>query len=221
MKEFEEKLGVEFKDKELLKRALTHSSYGNELKIGDNERLEFLGDAVLGHIVGEYLFKKLKSSQEGSLTKIRASLVCEKSLFEISKKIDLAKYILLGHGEEMTGGRERPSILSDAFEAVLAAIYLDKGFEFTRDWVLNLFGDAFSDAISGNRNRDYKTELQEEIQKKSKGKISYRIAGESGPDNNKTFYVEVLIDGEVVGKAEGKSKKEAEQSAAKKALLSL
>ena len=221
MKEFEEKLGVEFNDKELLKRALTHSSYGNEFKIGDNERLEFLGDAVLGHIVGEYLFKKLTKSQEGSLTKIRASLVCEKSLFEISKKIDLSKYLLLGHGEEMTGGRERPSILSDAFEAVLAAIYLDKGFEFTREWVLNIFEDAFSDALSGNRNRDYKTELQEEIQKKSKGRITYRVAGESGPDNNKTFFIEVVLDGEVIGSAEGKSKKEAEQSAAKMALLSL
>ncbi len=221
MKEFEEKLGVEFKDKELLKRALTHSSYGNELRTGDNERLEFLGDAVLGHIVGEYLFKKLTKSQEGSLTKIRASLVCEKSLFEISKKINLAKYILLGHGEEMTGGRERPSIISDAFEAVLAAIYLDKGFEFTREWVLNLFQDAFSDALSGNRNRDYKTELQEEVQRRQAGRLSYRIAGESGPDNNKTFYVEALLDGKVISKAEGKSKKEAEQSAAKKALETL
>ncbi|MDO4618429.1 MAG: ribonuclease III [Clostridia bacterium] len=221
MTEFEKKIGYEFRDKELLKRALTHSSYGNERRIGDNERLEFLGDAVLGHIIGEYLFKKLKNNPEGSLTKIRASLVCEKSLYDISKQIDLAKYILLGHGEEMTGGRERPSIVSDAFEALLAAIYLDSDFEYAKQWVLDLFGDAFSDALSGKRNRDYKTELQEEIQKIRKGRLSYRVVKESGPENNKVFDVEALLDDKVIAKASGKSKKEAEQSAAKNALETL
>lgn len=218
MTEFEKKIGYKFKNRQLLTTALTHSSYANERKTQDNERLEFLGDSVLGLITAEYLFKRLKKNQEGTLTKLRASLVCEQSLFDISKKIDLSSFILLGHGEEMSNGRERPSVVSDAFEAVLAAIYLDAGLEKAREWLLNLMQDAFDDALSGNRNRDYKTELQEYVQKGKFGRLSYRVVNETGPDHNKSFEVEVLLDGERIGIADGMSKKEAEQAAARCAL---
>lgn len=218
MTEFEKKIGYKFKDKQLLVTALTHSSYANERNTANNERLEFLGDSVLGLITAEYLFKRLKKSREGSLSKLRASLVCEQSLFDISKKINLPDYILLGHGEERSKGRERPSVVSDAFEAVLAAIYLDAGLDFAREWLLGLMKEAFDDALSGNRNRDYKTELQEYIQKDKMGKITYRVVSEKGPDHNKSFEVEVLLEGERIGIAVGMSKKEAEQSAAQLAL---
>lgn len=218
MTEFEKKIGYKFKNRQLLTRALTHSSYANERKTEDNERLEFLGDSVLGLITAEYLFKRLKKNQEGTLTKLRASLVCEQSLFDISKKIDLSSFILLGHGEERSNGRERPSVVSDAFEAVLAAIYLDSGLDTAREWLINLMKDAFDDALSGNRNRDYKTELQEYIQKGKFGRIVYRVVNETGPDHNKSFEVEALLDGERIGLAVGMSKKEAEQAAARCAL---
>lgn len=218
MTEFEKAIGYEFKNKSLISRALTHSSYANERKLGNNERLEFLGDSVLGFITAEYLFKRLKQDHEGSLTKLRASLVCEQSLFEISKKINLADYILLGHGEELSGGRKRPSVVSDAFEAVLAAVYLDAGMDFARKWLLNLMSDAFDDALSGNRNRDYKTELQEYVQSKKLGKIEYSVVSESGPDHNKRFEIEATLDGRAIGRAIGKSKKDAEQLAAREAL---
>lgn len=218
MTEFEKKIGYKFKNRQLLTRALTHSSYANERKTEDNERLEFLGDSVLGLITAEYLFKRLKKNQEGTLTKLRASLVCEQSLFDISKKIELSSFILLGHGEDRSNGRERPSVVSDAFEAVLAAIYLDAGLEKAREWLLNLMKDAFDDALSGNRNRDYKTELQEYVQKGKFGRLAYRVVKESGPDHNKSFEIEVLLDGERIGIADGMSKKEAEQAAARCAL---
>lgn len=218
MTEFEKAIGYEFKNKSLISQALTHSSYANERKTENNERLEFLGDSVLGFITAEYLFKRLKKNHEGSLTKLRASLVCEQSLFEISKKIRLSDYILLGHGEEMSGGRKRPSVVSDAFEAVLAAIYLDAGMDFARKWLINLMSDAYNDALSGNRNRDYKTELQEYIQSKKLGEIEYSVISETGPDHNKRFEVEAALGGRRIGRAMGKNKKEAEQLAARKAM---
>lgn len=218
MTEFEKSIGYTFKNKKLATCALTHSSYGNEKKCANNERLEFLGDSILGMITGEYLYKSLPKSKEGSLSKLRASLVCEQSLFEISKKIRLSSFILLGHGEEQTGGRKRPSVVSDAFEALLAAIYLDAGMDFAKEWLLNLMQDAFADALAGNRNHDYKTELQEIIQKKHTGKLSYRLAAERGPDHDKRFITEVLLDGKVLAFAEGSSKKESEQNAARLAV---
>lgn len=220
MTEFEKTIGYEFKNKKLIGIALTHSSYGNERGCEDNERLEFLGDSVLGMITGEYLYSMLPKSHEGSLTKLRASLVCEQSLFEIAKKINLPSFVLLGHGEEKNGGRNRPSVISDAFEALLAAIYLDSGLDYAREWLLALMKDAFKDAMTGKRNRDYKTELQELIQRDHSGEISYRVAAETGPDHNKRFKMEVLLDSRVIGKATGASKKEAEQSAARMALKS-
>ncbi len=221
MTEFEKKIGYEFKDKKLLNCALTHSSYGNEQRVGNNERLEFLGDSILGFVTAEYLFARLKNMPEGSLSKIRASLVCEQSLFEISKKIDLSKHLFLGHGEEASGGRNRPSVVSDAFEAVLAAIYLDAGLDFAKKWLLDILDDAFDDAIGGTRSKDYKTELQEYLQGNGQNRAEYRIAHEDGPAHNKHFEVEVLLDGKVVSSAGGTSKKEAEQNAARLVLEQL
>ena len=221
MTEFEKSIGYCFKNKKLIERALAHSSYANERGCKNNERLEFLGDSVLGFVTAEYLYNRLPESHEGSLTKLRASLVCEQSLFDISKKIHLSDFVLLGNGEEATGGRGRASVISDAFEAGLAAIYLDAGMDFAKEWLLNLMQDAFLDALSGNRNRDYKTELQELIQSRHTGKITYRVVAEHGPDHNKRFEVEVLLGDKVIGRAEGASKKEAEQSAAKLAFETL
>ncbi len=218
MTEFEKKLGYEFKNKKLLEQALTHSSYGNEQRVADNERLEFLGDSILGFVTAEYLYKRLKGTSEGSLSKIRAALVCEQSLYEISKKIDLSKHLLLGRGEQTSGGRTRPSVVSDAFEAVLAAIYLDAGLDFAKKWLLDILDDAFDDAISGTRSRDYKTELQEFLQGKKHNRAEYKIKRETGPDHNKYFEVEAVLDGKVIATAGGSSKKEAEQAAAQIAL---
>lgn len=217
MTEFEKKIGYEFKDKNLITRALTHSSYANERRLGNNERLEFLGDSVLGLITAEYLFTSFKDRHEGSLTKLRASLVCEQSLFDISKKIELSKHILLGHGEEMSGGRERPSVVSDAFEAVLAAIYLDGGFESAKEHVLRFILPEL-EHTDDDVFKDYKTCLQEVVQRNPEERLSYILIGESGPDHNKTFTVEVHLNSNVIGTGEGSSKKQAEQKAAKQAL---
>lgn len=214
MKNVELKIGYTFKDKSLLETALTHSSYANEAKKQSNERLEFLGDSVLSIIVSDYLFRRLPSVDEGRLSKYRATLVCEQSLDEISKKISLSQFLRLGKGEEMTGGRERPSIISDAFEAVLAAIYLDGGMETARKWIIDLMRDAIEDVATGHRYADYKTMLQEALQKGSKGKVTYRTISESGQDHNKLFEVEVLVDSEPKNRGTGHSKKEAEQNAA-------
>lgn len=218
MNDFESKLGYEFKDKKLLEIALTHSSYANEKRKESNERLEFLGDSVLSVIVSSYLFKKLDKINEGDLTKIRASLVCEQALAEFSKKISLSDYIMLGKGEEMTGGRKRASIISDAFEAVLAAIYLDGGIETAQKWVMNVMKDKLGEALMGRTYKDYKTMLQEAVQHGDSGRVTYNTVKETGPDHNKYFEVEVLIDGVVQNVGVGTSKKEAEQNAAKTAL---
>lgn len=218
MNDFEKQIGYTFSDKKLMTAALTHSSYAYEHHCADNERLEFLGDSVLSIVVTEYLFTNYKNTQEGELTKIRAGLVCEQSLFEISKKINLSQYILLGNGEDLNGGRERPSVMSDAFEALLAAIYLDGGFEKAKAWLLNLIESELKSSSSGKRLGDYKTMLQERTQKGNNGKVTYRMTAESGPDHNKTFESEVLIDGKAVARGKGGSKKEAEQNAAKRAL---
>ncbi len=216
MTDFEKKIGYEFNDKSLLNRALTHSSYANELGTGlDNERLEFLGDSVLGFITAEYLFEHYKNKQEGELTKKRAYAVCEKTLFGYAEKIGLGDRILLGRGEEHTGGRHRPSIVSDAFEAVIAAIYLDGGIEEARKFVLPFI------EISAEENpvfKDYKSTLQEILQQNPTEKFEYVVVGESGPDHNKEFIVEIHMNSNVIGRGVGGSKKKAEQQAAKSAL---
>lgn len=218
MKSFEEKLGYEFNNKELLETALTHSSYANENRVTDNERLEFLGDSVLSVIISEHIFKRMIGIDEGELSKYRATLVCEASLAAIAKKISLNKYIKLGKGEAASGGSQRPSIVSDAFEAVLAAIFLDAGMDYAKQWVLNLMHDSIDNVLAGNGYDDYKTMLQEKMQRGHEGKVSYMTVGESGADHNKSFSVDVLVDGEVVAHGTGKSKKDAEQHAARAAL---
>ena len=219
MNDLEKKIDYTFKDKSLLKLALSHSSFSNEGKkhLESNERLEFLGDSVLSVIVADYLYHKYSSFPEGELTKIRASLVCEKALFEFSMQIDLGEYLYLGKGEEVTGGRERPSILADAFEALLAAVYLDGGMEAARKHIMRFIPENIN-IESAVRMHDYKTWLQEVIQQNREEKIDYVITGDSGPDHDKTFEVEVHLNSNVIGIGKGKSKKQAEQNAAREAL---
>lgn len=218
-KEFEEKIGYTFKNKDLLFEALSHSSFANEYKKGrhSNERLEFLGDSVLSIVISEHLFKHFRHLPEGDLTKIRASLVCEKALFEFSKQIDLGSFILLGRGEENTGGRNRPSIVSDAFEAVIAAVFLDGGMEAAREYVLGFIPKDL-DRSTVNNLQDYKTILQEIIQRNPEEKVEYVLRGQTGPDHDRHFIVEVCLNNNVIGHGEGHSKKQAEQQAAKEAL---
>ncbi|WFD08976.1 ribonuclease III [Tepidibacter hydrothermalis] len=220
-KELEEKIQYTFKNKSYLLEALTHSSYANENKKGHiqyNERIEFLGDSALGIVVSHYLFENNKNLPEGELTKIRANIVCEESLSELAKKINLGKYLLLGKGEEVTGGRERISILADATEAIIGAIYLDGGLEKTRDFIINHMQDIIQDSIKGKIFRDYKTHLQEVLQSQTNERITYDVMEEIGPDHNKKFIIQVRLGKEILGKGGGKSKKEAEQMAAKQAL---
>lgn len=219
----QENLNYEFKDINLLKTALTHSSYANEhnMKITENnERLEFLGDTIVSLIVSQYLYKKYPNYPEGELTKIRARVVCESSLAFVAKKINLGDFILLGKGEESTGGRDRESILGDAGEALTGAVYMDSNFETTNRLMLDKFENDLVHAVAmGSLFIDYKTDLQENLQKRKRAKIDYSVAGEDGPDHNKIFHIDVLIDGKVIGKGSGRNKKEAEQMAAKEALL--
>ena len=216
---FEEKIGYTFKNKNLLHEALSHSSYANECKKGrnSNERLEFLGDSVLSIVISEHLFNHFKHLPEGDLTKIRASLVCEKALFEFSKQISLGEFILLGKGEENTGGRTRPSIVSDALEAVIAAVFLDGGMEAAREYVLGFIPKDL-DKNSAKKLQDYKTILQEIIQRNPEEKVEYVLRSQSGPDHDRHFVVEVCLNTNVIGHGEGHSKKQAEQQAAKEAL---
>ncbi len=215
----EERLGYKFKNRKFLEIGVTHSSYANESKehITYNERQEFLGDAVLSIIVSDYIFENYTKLPEGELTKLRASLVCEKSLCGFSNELEMGKFLRLGHGEELMGGRERPSILADAFEAVLAAIYLDGGIEPATEVVLKFIKKAL-EHVENSAFKDYKTLLQEIIQKNPEERLSYRLVAESGPDHDKRFEVEVLLNSNVIGHGIGKSKKSAEQFAAKEAL---
>lgn len=217
LKSFQEIINYTFNNEELLLIALTHSSYANECGGAFNERLEFLGDSVLGFISAEYFFSDRKSVPEGELTKLRAATVCEKSLFGFAKEIDLGSYIRLGKGELNTGGRERPSILSDAFEAVIAAIYLDGGMEEAKKFVLRFVKEAQS-----HKNdfafKDYKTVLQEIIQRNPEERLEYVLVGESGPAHDKIFEVEIHLNSNCIGKGSGHSKKLAEQAAAGEAL---
>ncbi len=217
LNEFEEKIGYKFNNIKLLEIALTHSSYANEKNLKEyNERLEFLGDSVLGFITADYFYRNLKHLPEGVMTKRRAACVCEKSLFKFAGEIELGSAIRLGKGEELMGGRERPSILADAFEAVIAAIYLDSGLESAREFVLRFIKTAAHENLN---LKDYKTQLQEIIQKNPDEHLTYVVASESGPDHNKVFEVELLLNSNVVGCGVGRSKKIAEQEAAKQALI--
>lgn len=219
--EFERKLGYVFRNKSLLQNALTHSSYANEHKregMSSNERLEFLGDAILGLVVAEHLYQIYPNKPEGELTKLRADLVCENNLAEVALRLELGRVLRLGHGESHGGGSHRPSMLADAVEAVLAAAYLDGGMEVPKGIIHRLI---LGQEVKTKGSGDYKTHFQELVQRNRDQVISYTLVGESGPDHDKTFLVEVSINGTVVGKGEGSSKKRAEQNAAHTAMEAL
>lgn len=217
-RELEGAIGYAFKNKSLLERAMTHSSYSGGKNNGCNERLEFLGDSVLQLTVSKYLFTNMNKEPEGGLTRLRASIVCENSLYSFAKRIDLGKYILLGKGEEMTGGRDRRSILADAFEALIAAIYLDGGMETAERFILG-FVPSIEALKSGKvKLGDYKTILQEIIQQNPEEHISYDVTDEEGAEHSKVFSASVLLNGQAIGRGKGLSKKEAEQAAAKEAI---
>ncbi len=223
MKTIEEKIGYSFRDKGLLQTALTHSSYARDRNgLGEyNERLEFLGDAMLDAIAAEELYKVFSDREEGFLSRTRASLVCERFLFEVAQQLELGSYLRLGTGEEKTGGRERPSILADAVEAIIGAVFLDGGYEAVRNVVLELLKDGFREVREGRAIiTDYKTALQELLQAEgiAAADIQYVDAGQTGPDHDKVFTVKLNIKGAEEAEGVGKSKKQAQQNAAEKAL---
>ncbi len=219
MKQLEEKLGYEFKNKELLKNALTHSSYANENRaegIPSNERLEFLGDSVLGFVTARHLYDMTPALPEGKMTRVRAELVCEHSLYEVARELNLGDCLRMGNGEEKSGGRARASILADAVEAVIAAMFLDGGIEPAASFIKRMV--LSPESIKAHHATDYKTELQELVQQKPGHVLQYKAAGESGPDHDKVFMAEVYLDEKLVGSGSGRTKKEAEQAAACRAL---
>ena len=221
METLEERLGYTFQNKALLKGAMYHSSYANEHRGSDiqsNERLEFLGDAVLGLVVGEHLFRTHPDAPEGDLTRMRAALVCEESLHEVAQSLGLGQYLKLGRGEESGGGRRRPSILADATESVFAAVYLDGGMEAARSLIHRVLLDENREEAVERRRKDYKTVLQEMVQRKSNQVLRYELVGSAGPDHAKVFTACVTLNGQVIGLGTGHSKKEAEQAAARTAL---
>ena len=219
IKDLENAIGYRFKNITLLQNALAHSSYANERwhdSLKSNERLEFLGDSILGMVVAEYLYRNFPDRPEGDLTRMRADMVCERSLAMIAERIDLGKHLLLGNGEESSGGRTRDSILADAVESVIAACFLDGGMEPARKFIE---GFVLTDVpVRKLRNADYKTALQELVQQKKNQILSYALVEESGPDHDKHFVVQVSLNGAVVGTGEGRSKKKAEQEAAHNAI---
>ena len=215
---------VTFRDINLLHQALVHTSYANENKseiVDHNQRLEFLGDAVLDLVIGEYLFHKFPQLPEGELTKARARVVCEAALAHCATKIGLGKYLLLGKGEDGTGGRQRPSILADAFEAVIGAVYLDSGYYSAAQFIRNSLSNELLLVRQGDYINDYKTLLQEIVQRNSEHRVTYEVLEETGPDHDKSFYVAAIINNMQMGTGRGKSKKEAEQSAAHQVISKL
>jgi ribonuclease-3 len=219
MKELEKIIGYEFKNKDLLIRAFTHSSYANEFDLENYERLEFLGDSILGMIVSEYIFLKFPELPEGKLTKIRSFLVCEKTLKSFSKKINAGNFLLLSRGEDRNGGRKRNSILADIFESLVAAVFLDGGIEPAKKLVLSFISEQLN--YLDKYMFDYKSEIQELNQSLENGTLNYVLVNEIGPDHNKKFTVELKINGKSLGKGTASSKKESEQLAAKDALENL
>lgn len=222
LSEFEKNINYKFNKIETLEKALTHSSYSNEDKFYtkvNNERLEFLGDAVLSIVVSKYIFNKFPEYPEGDLTKLRSQVVCEDTLSLVAKNLEIGKYLLLGKGEESSGGRKRKSILADAVEAIIAAIYIDGGYKSSEKFVIDNLLTYIQLAVNGKIVTDYKSYLQEYYQSKNQNcRIRYVVTKEDGPDHEKLFHVDVLFNKIVVGKGIGKSKKNAEQDAAKNAL---
>ena len=222
IKDLEAAIGYKFRDISLLQNALAHSSYANERwhnSLMSNERLEFLGDSILGMVVAEYLYRAFPDRPEGELTRMRADMVCEKTLAAVAGRIDLGRHLLLGNGEEQGGGRTRNSILADAVESVIAASFLDGGMEAARQFIQHFI--LVEVPVKKLHNMDYKTSLQELVQQKKNQALTYTLVGESGPDHDKRFEVEVKLNGRVVGLGSGSSKKRAEQDAARTAMEAL
>lgn len=220
METLEARIGYKFHDRRLLQNALMHSSYANENRARgctSNERLEFLGDSVLGMVTAMRLYRLYPDMPEGKLSRLRAELVCEQSLHAVALELGLGSYIRLGHGEARNGGRERPSILADAVEAIIAAIYLDGGLESAQRFILDHILTGLAEGQM-HHVADYKTDLQERVQRKPGQALEYSLLSESGPDHNKSFTMNVLLNGSEIGRGTGRTKKEAEQSAAKSAL---
>ncbi|MGI6728175.1 MAG: ribonuclease III [Anaerovoracaceae bacterium] len=219
--EFSDIIGYQFHDTSLLDNALTHSSYYYEARQGtiqNNERLEFLGDSIFNAVISKHLYDRVKYVEEGSLTKLRALVVCERSLAECGNRLRIGKYLKLGRGEENSGGRMRSSIIADAVEAVIGAIYIDGGFNAAGNFIIRAFKSTIDRAIEGKLHWDFKTEIQERLQANGTVDILYHLDREEGPDHNKTFYVSLFVDNNKIGEGQGRTKKEAEQNAAKAAL---
>ena len=218
IQKLEKNIGYNFKNKELIKTALTHTSYAHDKKIESNEKLEFLGDSILEFVTSDYLFKNYKKLKEGEMTKVRATVVCEESLYKIAIKHNFSDFLYLGKSEISCNGNKKPAILADSVEAVIAAIYLDSDLEKAREFIINNLKEAIEIASKHVGQKDYKTVLQEKLQVHGNVKIEYIVIEEKGPDHNKKFVMQVGIDSKILGFGEGKSKKEAEQGAARKAL---
>ena len=221
METLQDAIGYHFRDTELLRTALSHSSYANERRTGrrnahlaSNERMEFLGDAILNTVTADYIYRTFPEMPEGDLTRLRASVVCEEALHREAVKLGLAQHLLLGRGEDLSGGRERPSILADAVEAVIGAIYLDGGWEPARRFILSFIREDTAQAAGHGQVHDYKTQLQEIVQKNREETLSYRLAATEGPDHEKRFTVELLLNSNVFATGSGHSKKAAEQAEA-------
>ena len=219
--EIEKSIGYVFKNKELLKKALTHTSYAYENRVESNEKLEFLGDSILEFISSKYIYQKYTELKEGEMTKVRAAVVCEKSLYKIAKMHNFSDFLYLGKSEKRTGGNQRPAILADSVEAVIAAIYLDGGIEEVEKFIVNNLKEEIEIATKHVGDKDYKTVLQEKLQIHGDVKIEYIIIKESGPDHDKTFEAEVKYNGKILAEGKGNTKKEAQMQAAKKALENL
>lgn len=219
--DFSKEIGYNFHNISILKNALTHSSFINESKqaySANNERLEFLGDAILDAVISDYLFHRLENVEEGQLTKLRSLVVCEHSLMVCANRLHIGSYLYLGKGEENSGGRNRTSILADAMEAVIGAVYIDGGLDASVAFVLRILNNTIEDALAGKLYSDYKTEVQERLQVNGEVAILYEVEKEEGPDHDKIFYVRLTADNQTIGNGMGRSKKEAEQQAAKSAL---
>ena len=218
IEQFEKNIGYIFKDKELLKTALTHTSYAHDKKVESNEKLEFLGDAVLEFIVSEYLYKNYKKLKEGEMTKVRATVVCEESLYQIATKHNFSDFLYIGKSEVKCNGNKKPAILADSVEAVIAAIYRDSNIEEARKFIIENLKDYIEVSSKNVGQKDYKTVLQEKLQEKGSVKIEYTLLQEKGPDHDKVFVVEVKCEGRSLAIGEGRTKKAAEMDAAKNAL---
>lgn len=218
LEKFEEKIGYKFNNIELLKTAFSHTSYANERKTQSNEKLEFLGDAILEFVVSEYLYENYKNLKEGEMTKVRAAVVCEQSLYTIAIKYHFDELIYLGKGEKLSGGNHKIAILADSVEAVIAAIFIDAGLEKAKQFIIENLQEAIKQASHSVGQKDYKTVLQEKLQKHGSVKIEYNIIKEEGPDHDKTFVAEVKCNGECLATGQGGTKKQAEMEAAKVAL---